>query len=211
MEMRPGRRRTSSRPGAPRRPGTRDPRPASGCRCGSARRRAGRLCPASRGRPPRTPSSGAPNRASASQARFAFSGVGSTQRSMSFVYRGTAWNETAWAPTTRKRTSAVENADSRSLKSGFRAHLPPECPGLAHHLPDGGEPPLGTHFRQKSRSKDPSSLRAVPQHADHSDRLPCAFVQPRSSPRHYPASTRTRGDSSAASRQESEMSEGVCA
>src|SRR5579859_881824 len=58
--------------------------------------------------------------------------------SRSFVKRGSAWYPTAQPPTTRYSALVAANAESRSLKSGWRSILPANDPrfddGVPHRL-----------------------------------------------------------------------------
>src|SRR5438093_9701922 len=80
--------------------------------------------------------SGAPNAPSARITRGAFAGVGSTQISRSPVARGRPCSANAYAPTTRKRTSAAMNSRNRSTKSGFIGQVASQSPDLLAQLPD---------------------------------------------------------------------------
>lgn len=53
--------------------------------------------------------------------------------------RGSEWNDTAKAPTTRKRASAADNSRSTSRKSGFTDVSAGEEPGVHREPPRLGE------------------------------------------------------------------------
>jgi hypothetical protein len=79
--------------------------------------------------------SGAPKAASARTTRAPFSSEGSTHKSRSAVARGRPCTASAYAPTTRNRTSATANAFNRSMKSWFIGRLAAKLPELATQGP----------------------------------------------------------------------------
>src|SRR5688572_2408236 len=78
---------------------------------------------------------GAPNASSAFTMLAALAGVGSTHTSKSPVARGRPCTASAYAPTTRNRTSAARKARNRSTKSGFMRRLAPKRPLLLAQSP----------------------------------------------------------------------------
>src|SRR5207245_1407615 len=73
---------------------------------------------------------------SARTTRGAFCSVGSTQTSKSPVARGRPCTASAYAPTTRKRTSAATKARNRSRKSWFMRRVAAQLPELLTEAPD---------------------------------------------------------------------------
>src|ERR1700681_2591449 len=116
-----------------------------------------------------------PKSAKAARRRAAFSGEGSTQRSISFVNRGLAWKATAKPPTMRALTfRALKNANSSSKSFDT---FTGDFPGLVPKLFEGRDPLVSGHLRPELSVRLGFLLEGgtFAQPKVHPETLPCSL------------------------------------